>query len=117
MSEQPERAIDWLERLGKWRMVFTGWQLGTRKKGDPEGDAVRDHRELTMALRAEGNALAALLIAKGVFTAQEYTDSVHEEARQLCEQYERRFPGFKATDEGMSINTAIARDTTAGWRP
>ena len=38
-------------RLCKWRTVLTGWQLGTRAKGDPEGDAVRDHREVTLLLR------------------------------------------------------------------
>mgnify|MGYP001587156880 CR=1 FL=1 len=41
-----------INRLTKWRTLFTGWQLGTRAKGDPEGDAVRDHREVTILLRA-----------------------------------------------------------------
>lgn len=111
------KEIDWIQRLGKWRVVFTGWQLGTRAKGDPEGDAVRDHRELSMALRAEANALTQLLVQKGVFTAEEFTAQFTEECRLLCGQYERKFPGFKATDDGMTIDTAIARDTTAGWRP
>jgi hypothetical protein len=109
--------IDWLQRLGKWRMVFAGWQLGTRPKGDPEGDAVRDDREVTMAMRAEINALTLLMIKKGVFTAEEFTEQLQEESRHLCEQYERRFPGFKATDDGMHMDLQIARDTTAGWRP
>jgi len=110
-------GIDWLNRLGKWRTVFAGWQLGTRAKGDPESDALRHHREATMLLRADVNALTAMLIKKGVFTAAEYTEQVQDEARHLCSEYERRFPGFKATDDGLSINTAIARDTTAGWKP
>jgi hypothetical protein len=108
---------DWIERLGKWRTVFAGWQLGTRPKGEPEGDAVRDHRELSMALRAEVSALTQLLIAKGVFTAREYTDQVQDEAQHLCRAYEQKFPGFKATDYGMEINAEIARDTMAGWKP
>jgi hypothetical protein len=110
-------SINWIERLGKWRTVFAGWQLGTRAKGDPEGDAVRDHRELSMGLRAGENALTALLIKKGIFTAEEFTTQMQEEAKYLCEAYERRFPGFKATDDGMSMDIAIARDTMAGWRP
>lgn len=109
--------INWMERLGKWRMVFTGWQLGTRPKGDPEGDAVRDHRELSMALRADVNALTALLIEKKVFTAEEYTAQLQRECEHLCREYERRFPGFKATDNGISMNVEICKDTTAGWRP
>jgi hypothetical protein len=110
-------SVDWIERLGKWRTVFAGWQLGTRPKGDPESDAVRDHRELSMALRAEMNAMTVLLIRKGVFSKEEFVQQVHEECRYLCEQYERRFPGFKATDIGLSVNPQIARDTMAGWRP
>jgi hypothetical protein len=111
------QAIDWINRLGKWRTVFTGWQLGTRAKGDPEGDAVRDHREVTMMMRAELNALGQLLARKGVFTTQEFTDQVIEECRLLCKSYERKFPGFKAADDGMNIDVQIARDTTAGWKP
>jgi hypothetical protein len=49
-----------LNRLTKWRNVFVGWQLGTREKGDPEGDAVRDHREQSIILRAEVTALTGL---------------------------------------------------------
>jgi hypothetical protein len=112
-----DKKINWVERLGKWRTVFAGWQLGTRPKGDPECDAVRDHRDVTMVLRAEMNALVGLLVEKGLFTAEDFTNRMQEEAKYLCEQYERRFPGFKATDYGLDINVAIARDTMAGWRP
>lgn len=109
--------INWIERMGKWRTVFAGWQLGTRPKGDPECDAVRDHRELTMALRAEVNAQTQLLIKKGVFTAEEYGVQVQEEAKHLCEAFERRFPGCRATDDGLVLNAHIWKDTTRGWRP
>ena len=111
------KEIDWLNRLAKWRSVFAGWQLGTRGLEDPESNAVRDHREVTMLMRAELNALAGLLIAKQVFTAQELTDQVHEEAKHLCEAYEQKFPGFRATDEGMRMDAAVARETTKGWKP
>ena len=110
-------TINWMERVAKWRTVFSGWQLGTRVKGDPESDAVRDHREVTIMMRAEVNALGVLLANKGVITADEFTAQVQEECRLLCEAYERRFPGFKATDYGLEIQPAIARDTMAGWKP
>ncbi|MBN8493229.1 MAG: hypothetical protein J0M00_17615 [Burkholderiales bacterium] len=106
-----------LNRLTKWRTVFAGWQLGTRAKGDPECDAVRDHREVTMLMRCELNALAGLLIEKGVLTAEEYQRRLDSEADYLSAQYARKFPGFKATDHGIDVNTAIAADTTRGWRP
>lgn len=106
-----------LNRLCKWRMVFAGWQLGTRAKGDPECDAVRDHRELSIIMRAELSALVNLLIEKGVFTADEHRAAIEAEAELLNKDYQRRFPGFRATDIGMDINTAIAADTMRGWRP
>lgn len=109
--------VDWINRMGKWRTIFTGWQLGTRAKGDPEGDAVRDHREATMMLRAEVSALSQVLVKKGIFTAEEYTDQVHEECRLLCKMYERKFPGIKATDDGLTMNAEIAADTMRGWKP
>ncbi|MDE2105966.1 MAG: hypothetical protein KGL39_52575 [Patescibacteria group bacterium] len=90
-----------LQRLCKWRAHFAGWQLGTRLKGDPECDAVRDHREATLALRAEVSALSKLLIDKGVFTAGEFMESIEEEARLLEQDLQVRFPGVKATDEGL----------------
>lgn len=106
-----------LNRLTKWRTVFAGWQLGTRAKGDPECDAVRDHREVTMLMRCELNALAGLLIEKGVFTVEEFQRRLDSEADHLSAQYARKFPGFKATDDGIDMNLAIARDTMRGWRP
>lgn len=54
-----------LQKLCKWRSVFAGWQLGTRPDTDAECQAVRDHREVTMLMRAELSALTALLIEKG----------------------------------------------------
>lgn len=106
-----------LQRLAKWRVVFAGWQLGTRAKGDPECDAVRDHRELSILMRAELNALAGLLIEKGIFSAVEYTAALEREAEQLSLDYQRRFPGARATDSGMDLNLALWRDTTRGWKP
>jgi hypothetical protein len=105
-----------LERLAKWRVLFAGWQLGTRTKDDPEAAAVRDHREATLMLRAEANALANLLVAKGVFTVEEYTAAIEEEADLLCMGLEARFPGVTATDHGLRFD-ARAADTMRGWRP
>lgn len=97
--------------------MFASWQLGTRIDGDPECAAVRDHREATIMLRAENNALLGLLVAKGVFTLQEWESALEAEAARLSKDYEKRFPGFKAADYGMDVNTALARDTMQGWRP
>lgn len=108
-----------LQRLAKWRTVFAGWQLGTRDKADPEAAAVRDHRELTMIMRAELSALTGLMIEKGVFTAQEFSDALEAEADLLSKDYEKRFPGVRATDTGIEMNVAVMREhgTMEGWKP
>ena len=105
------------QRLAKWRTLFAGWQLGTRAKGDPEGDAVRDHREVTILLRAEMNALLGLLVEKGVCTAEEFTVALEREADLLSADYARRFPGIRAADHGLEFVPHIAADTMRGWRP
>jgi hypothetical protein len=107
-----------LNRVTKWRSIFAGWQLGTRAKGDPESDAVRDHRELTILLRVELTALAGLLIKKGVFTAEEFEAALAKEADWLDLAFARKFPGLRATDDGIEIyDTAKAHHTMRGWRP
>jgi hypothetical protein len=106
-----------LNRLIHWKTVLTGWQLGSRPLGDPESDAVRHHRELSLLLRAEVNALTGMLIKAGVFTAEEFDAALEEEAELLSADYARRFPGFVATDEGLEIDPLVAMETTKGWRP
>lgn len=107
-----------LNRLTKWRTFFTGWQLGTREKGDPEGDAVRDHREVTIILRCEVSALAGLMIEKGVFTAEEWDAALAKEADQLSADYSKRFPGVTATDDGLAMNSVEMQrhGTMEGWK-
>lgn len=106
-----------LEILCKWRSVFCGWQLGTRPITDPEAQAVRDHREVTMILRAEVTAISALLIEKGVFTKDEFEFRINFEAGWLSKQYEKRFPGMKATEIGIEYDAKVAAETMKGWRP
>lgn len=106
-----------LQRLTKWRAVFAGWQLGTRSDSDAEAKAVKDHREITILLRAEVSTLTGLLIEKGVFTAEELDAALGKEAELLSADYSRRFPGFVAEDYGMSVDPQLARQTTKGWKP
>jgi hypothetical protein len=104
-------------RLTKWRTVFSGWQLGTRAKGDPESDAVRDHREVTILLRAEVTALTKILLDKGIMDVEDYQQGMIEEAELLSLDYEKRFPGFKATDYGLQMDVKQAAETTKHWKP
>lgn len=105
-----------LNRLAKWRTLLAGWQLGTRPKGDPECDAVRDHREVTLLLRAEVTALTGLLIDKGVFTAEEFAGRVGLEADLLSSVLADRFPGVTATDNGLIMDARVV-EWMSRWRP
>jgi hypothetical protein len=97
--------------------VFAGWQLGTRVDSDPECQAVRDHREVTMLMRAEINALTVCCIEAGLFTARQFTEQLVVEAEHLSQQYEKKFPGIHATDHGISYSLPSAGETMKGWRP
>lgn len=106
-----------LNKLAKWRSVFAGWQLGTRPDTDPECRAVRDHREVTLLLRAEMSALVVLLAEKGVIRTLEWENALEAEARKLDADLERRFPGFRTTLAGLEIDVEKAQEMCRGWRP
>ncbi len=110
------QAMRALNRLGKRRVLLAGWQLGTRPKGDPEADAVRDHREVTLMLRAENNAVLGLLLRKGVISEAEYQAAVIEAADQLNADLEAKFPGVTAYDWGLNIEPGKA-PWLKDWRP
>jgi hypothetical protein len=106
-----------LNRLAKWRSILTGWQLGTRERGDPTSEAVRDHREVTLLLRAEVNALCMLMIKKGVFTQDEWDAQLVDDAQHLERQMELKFPGARAGDDGMHIDFALAQPWLSKFPP
>ena len=100
-----------LNKLCKWRSFFASWQLGTRSYQDGESKAVRNHRELSILLRTEVTALTDLMIRKGVFTAEEFTEAVIAEAKRLDHDYEESYPGWRSTEEGMSMHLPEAGET------
>lgn len=105
-----------INRLAKWRQVLCGWQLGTRSLTDPEAQAVRDQREGQLILRAELTALIGLCLRAKVMTDDEFYQAVVTEATQLEMMLERKFPGFKSTEEGIEMDVAQAAVTTKHWR-
>jgi hypothetical protein len=111
-----QRYLRAINRLGKWRSVFAGWQLGTRLDTDPECQAVREQFNTMISARVELNALTALLIKKQIITEVEFMEQMIVECDFLHTAYEKKFPGFRATDSGMHIDTAVAAETMKGWR-
>lgn len=110
------KAMNALNRLAKWRTLFSGWQLGTRPLGDPESDALRDHREATLVLRAEVSALVRVLLNKGVITEAEFNEALAECADEHSALLSQRFLGIRATDEGLEFDPRAA-ETMKGWKP
>lgn len=102
-----------LNKLAKWRSVFAAWQLGTRPKEDGEFLAVRDHREATMLMRAELNAIKVLCVKKGVFTDEELSNELAMEALILDAVYEKEFPGYRSSEEGMHLDVKKVAETQA----
>lgn len=100
-----------LNKLAKWRNVFASWQLGTRSDTDGECRAVKDHRELSILLRAEVTALTGLLIKKGVITEAGFDAALMSEAGQLDQDYEQRFPGFSTDQAGVRMKLPEAGET------
>lgn len=106
-----------INKMTKWRNVFAGWQLGTRSKTDPECQAVRDHREATLMLRAELTAVTRILFEKGICTPEEFIMALAKEAFALDVLLEQKFPGFKSSDDGIVMDVEKAKQTTKNWRP
>lgn len=100
-----------MNKLARWRSVFAAWQLGTRLDTDGECKAVKDHREVTMCMRVELNALTGLLIKKGVFTEEQWVQALIREARDLDKDYEEKFPGYRTTENGVSMSISEAQRT------
>ncbi|MEP7304178.1 MAG: hypothetical protein ABJA98_01545 [Acidobacteriota bacterium] len=104
-----------INRLAKWRTVFAGRWLGTRIATDSEAIAVRDFAEKYLVLRVEVTALVVLLERAGIFITGQFENQIIKECDYLQRQLEQQFPGFKATDDGMHVDTARAVETTKGW--
>ncbi len=117
MADLEQELLRHLNILAKWRQPFAAWQLGTRSSDDAECKAVKDHREVTILLRAEVSALVGLLVKKGIFTVEEFQKQMIEEADHLSGQYEEKFPGMRATEFGISYDIPKAAETTKDWKP
>ena len=72
-------------------------------KDDPEFLAVRDHREITILMRAELSAMLRILLHKGFFTIEEYNDMLAAESLALSRLYESRWPGATAHEDGIHL--------------
>jgi hypothetical protein len=100
-----------LNRLAKWRKFFVSWQIGTRELGDREAAAITHHVEMSILMRAELNAVIKLLIDTGTVTSGELEDAITVAALALSETYAKAYPGWAATDAGMTMKMPDALNT------
>lgn len=104
-------AMDALEKLGKWRRFFAGWQLGTTSEADGAFRAVSHHREATLITRVELSAVINILIAKGIITETAFEEALGEAAAELDASFERMYAGFSSSPDGMKMKFPEARVT------
>lgn len=114
---QRDRTMKALNIVTKWRTHFAGWQLGTRSDTDPVAAAVRDHREATIVLRVELNALTHVLLSKDIVTESEWLGAIEAAAKQLNNDYAARWPGVTASETGLHYELPQAMESMKGWLP
>jgi len=114
-----DKMLDALNRVCKWRRVFTGKMIGSGAEDDPLIVGVNDLQEARIIMRVELTTLTGLLLRKGVFNGDELNEAMAEEADLLNADYAKRFPGFKATHDGVDMDVDLARKTMKEqpWAP
>jgi len=78
---------------------------------------VRDHRETTMLLRAEVTTLTRILLEANIIKKEELAQIMTEEMQYLDKAYEKKFPGFTTSLDGVHMDIQKCAETTRGWRP
>ena len=90
-------------RLRQIGRAQVGRILGTVLNTDGNYKAMIDLLERSYFLRAEVNALASLLIAKGVFTHPEFAKQVEEEMRIYFKACAAEWPELEFTPTGITV--------------
>jgi hypothetical protein len=98
--EAYERALN---RLNHWGMLLAGRLGGTLQSQDPRSKGYRDLFQKYLILRAEANAITAVLLKAGITTREDFTKLITEEAVHLDQTYEKQYPGVRTTDAGLDF--------------
>lgn len=102
-----------LEVLAKWRAAWG--MMATMGTSAAFERCIRDMAEHLLMQRAELNALANLMVQKGVFAATEFTAQVEVEAELHSKVLEQSFPGFSASVAGLTLTQPMAERTMRAW--
>lgn len=104
--------IDPLNKLCKWRSIFSGWMFGSKAINAPGVQAMRDFAEKWLVMRAENNAVMQLLLAKGIVTQEEFHAQLMLEAEFLDRQMEHQFPGMRTIADGVEFYDMLLAEKT-----
>ena len=112
LADVRRRADSAANKVAKWRRAFAMWQVS-----DDGFNAIADHRELSILMRVELNALQGMLLERGLITENELCEALEREAALLDKAYAKRFPGITSDVDGLVINPAVVQEhgTMDGW--
>jgi hypothetical protein len=110
----------WGMKLRQVGRMQIGRILGSVPDTSGAYKALIDLLERCYFMRAELNGLAAILIAKGVFTAAEWQKQVDGEFAHLFGEVAKGWPEVEFREDGFTIRDAVAlaaRARREGWPP
>lgn len=96
------------KRLRQFGRLAAGRMFGTLANTDGRYLAVVDEWERSLFTRAEMNAVARILIDKGIISTAEWTAAVVEEYRHLADAMEKGWPELRVTETGIDVHDLAA---------
>lgn len=102
-----------MNRVVQWKEIYSLWQLGTRDDVDGANRALQDLHENSMRKGVKLDALVEVLLQRGLIHPEELIEKQTELAIRLDQSLEAKFPGAKATDDGMEIDEEVFAATKA----
>ena len=100
-----------MNRVVQWKEILANWELGTKDDTDGTYRAVQDAREGDIRRSVKLEALTELLLARGLIRPEELIEKQIELAVRLDQAYEAKFPGAKATRDGIEIDDDVYAET------
>lgn len=117
LREQLRAAAQRLRQFGR---LSASRMFGTQLATDGRYKAVMGIEERGLFARAELNAVARLLVDKGVVTEAEWTARVIEEMRHLADAHAKQWPELTAKEDGLHVHDLAAhaqRSKDERWPP
>jgi hypothetical protein len=118
--DRSSAIFSWCMKIRQVGRIQLGRVLGTVSNTKGSYKAWIDLLERSYFMRAEINALTALLIKKGAFTEAEWMKQWEEEASSFFKEVSKDWPEVEFTDYGYTIVDPVAlaeRSKREGWPP